>query len=1300
MITQEELLRQYRSDLIPHAMDDPIEEVTGLGDPESGNTLLKRNEKAIGEQAHKSFYGEDHPTMNSSENRVKSFKPPTPEEAKEKGMIGSLIDGTSDAVLGLYAGVGYGIDEMAVSASKVLNMISFGSTPEYEARAISNYMKGIEQKGVAGETTRAIGQFLMGWMPWTRAIGLLAKAGNFEKAVRGNKITANFIASSMAGGTAFSPNHQNIGNDLQHMDNHLAGAVSEFLATNPNDPEALNRLRNAVQEGGLSLIGDKLILPAARMLGRSIGQYMSPMHEKLIATLDLERHRNANKIKAYYGILGRGKKSLEVDKEGGFKASDSPHTHEQLLRDKKLSLNIPKGKTAIDVIKEMDKSGALDEKFRSVSSLEEKSILAQNIAEDLHKQAQKGLGTVEVGAVKWDKTPAGGFKTTVGKNSWRVSPNRDGKTFSLFKNNKKIGDHASVKAGKSEMAKLAKIKPTKTIPRVTLQQIQKDSLRLFEEVGLDAEMIRNLPPDMGWNPTQIYSFGRLVKSTHDEMFEAIKKHSYAAENDVMYKQLEANALRTMANHADSIAYLKNSLSTAGRSLQVAKQVKKQLINKTINADMLNSPELAQVIRTGKIGGHDVSRMSQMILQAYEQNGVRMGANSLITGIAENEGGLWNQFIEGWINQGLLSNPATHALNTATGLANVAGHITSQITAATLSKITFRQDPVLFREAFGSMYGLLMGLNRSFRLAFRASLTNEQVITKGTKIENYGFKHLAAEHMGKGINGADGTALGLGFDFMGGLNRLPGRFLLMEDEFVKSISYEMNLHSKAWKYAWGAKGKGNKDWYTSRKIYKDIIDNPKLFEDQMGGFHEQGQELANLMTFQQEVPALVNRLSGTMQDNPWMKLFVPFMKVLTNIPRYVIRHSPAGFIKNDNFKKGGATQMLEIGRMAYGTMLMLYGGHLYNSGNMTGTGQRQYHQRRNPQDLGTMQEVSLKIKPFNAKSTDKYWVDISRFQPMSSLLNMGADIAALQNVYPNDPEMWTEAAWKGLTSLQKNLISGTWGPNLHKLLGVMADPSSEPKDWDRATKSIVGTLQPAFVRAYEKHKHPDQPEMKTYHATGGNIEEATPSDWSAFRQKLLAVSPSHSDLVKSRRNVISDKVQHAATGNTGLPEILNNPMVSFLTFRKANDNQTLAHLFGGSSDATKEGYGRDLELPISPPSDKLDVGRGRNTIQLSDEEYDYYTEQIGTIKDMYEQTLQQAWERMYKTDWYKRLPAKMDGSNNDKTEVMMGIYNQFKKRARQMTIDKYGLINRGQTTHQKYGMDVLHKDQGYREQFRQ
>ena len=150
------MIRQYRSDLIPHAMDDPIEEVVGLGDPASGNTLLKRNEKAIGEQAHKSFYGEDHPTMNSSENRVKSFKPPTPEEAKEKGMIGSLIDGTSDAVLGLYAGVGYGIDEMAVSASKVLNMISFGSTPEYEARAISNYMKGIEQKGVAGETNRAV----------------------------------------------------------------------------------------------------------------------------------------------------------------------------------------------------------------------------------------------------------------------------------------------------------------------------------------------------------------------------------------------------------------------------------------------------------------------------------------------------------------------------------------------------------------------------------------------------------------------------------------------------------------------------------------------------------------------------------------------------------------------------------------------------------------------------------------------------------------------------------------------------------------------------------------------------------------------------------------------------------------------------------------------------------------------------------------------------------------------------------------------------------------------------------------
>ena len=90
-------------------------------------------------------------------------------------MIGELMDGTSDAVVGLSSGIGYGIDELAVSATKALNLITPFETPEYETRAISKYMDTLERRGVAGEVARSIGQFMIGWLPWTRGIGLLSK---------------------------------------------------------------------------------------------------------------------------------------------------------------------------------------------------------------------------------------------------------------------------------------------------------------------------------------------------------------------------------------------------------------------------------------------------------------------------------------------------------------------------------------------------------------------------------------------------------------------------------------------------------------------------------------------------------------------------------------------------------------------------------------------------------------------------------------------------------------------------------------------------------------------------------------------------------------------------------------------------------------------------------------------------------------------------------------------------------------------------------------------------------------------
>ena len=1271
---QEEAYKRFRVEA-PILREAPVNEFIGEPDDESKQILQDNAEKAVGEANYYSWHrGEKHyPLAKHSDNN--KIKVPTPQEAKEEGMLGKFMHGTSDAVLGLYAGVGYGMDELAVSASKVLNMTV--GTPEYQARAISEYMKGIQQKGVSGNVAKAIGQFMIGWMPWTRAIGLLSHAGKVGKAIQGNKLSANFLASSLTGGTAFAPNHKNLFNSLNEMDIQTGRAISEMWATNPNDPEWQNRLRNALEFGSLNFIGDVTLVPAAQAVGRGIKSVYTPVHEQMIKYLDLTRQAASQEELAKYGIQGRGKAFLSMGDDGKQKVSTSAEMEAQLKMDGKLNLDIPKGKTASSVLKEMDEAGTLDAQFRAATTLEEKGILANNIAKQLHDERQIGLGAKEVRNIKWAKDKSGTHKVKINKESWSIKKQKDNE-YSLKRGRTEVGKYATLDHAKKFVSDELGEAFKRTIPRRTEEQVLKESAKLYEEVGMNPEMVRGLPTDAAWNDTQIFMFGRLAQSTHREMLENVAKHTSAAETDPLYKEIESRAIASIANHADTMAYLEDSFSALARGLQRVSGVRK-FINQTINADHINSPELAEVLRSGKLGGHDISRMSQMILQAYETNGASMGRKALIEGIAKNEGGFWNQFVEAWINQGLLSNPATHALNTFSGGGNIIGHIGSQMSAAAISKLPFTDNKVLFREAFGSIYGLMQGLTKAMRLAFRASVTNQQVVTKSTKIDNYGFKHLAAEHIGKGINGADGTAIGLGVDFMGSLNRLPGRFLLVEDEFVKSVAYEVNLHSKAWKYAWKADGPENQGWMTTRDKYKDIINNPTRFEDEMGGsFHEQGQNLANLVTFQKDVGTMVNRLSGVMQDHPYLKLFVPFLKVLTNIPKYVIQHSPVGFVGNEAFKQGGAARMLEIGRMSYGTMLMMYGGHLYNTGQMTATGPRPYPQRKNPQDLGLTQETSIKFKPSWADG-DEYWVEVSRFAPFANLMQMGTDIADLTRFHKEEPDMHTEMVWKGLASVQKNLISGTWAPNLHKLLGALADDRMEPKDWQRVAKSLIGTFQPSYVRAYEKKISPERPSLKTYHMESGDPAEAQPSDWSGFAAKIKAVSVGQSDEIVNDVNAMGDEVKRHISKKGGLAGILTDPVVSFVTFKKVDDNPVLQHIFGGSSmnrsAADKKKWGRDLELPVSEPSDIIKLGSGGFKIRLTGAEHKELKTNIKEVRNGRGLSLKEAFTKMYHNPWYQALPSKADGKKNDKEEMMLGIYNHYKSMARNKLIYDHNLHKR-------------------------
>mgnify|MGYP003650987397 CR=1 FL=1 len=1242
---QLELLRKWEEQSSAISRQ-PIVEMEQEPSSPNLNFKIDSTEKAIEEGIYFAQGKGDHPNMRTSDQQKRVM--PTPDEAEEQGLVGQGIEAISDFTLGMATGFGYGVDELAVSASKVLNALIpdsiMGDSDEYTGRYISKYMDMVSKrtnlKGEpAGAAGRAIGQFLTGWHPALKAVKLLSRAKTLGSV--GQKISkgmpANFLASSLAGATAYSPNYENLANDLSVVDNHLAGAVSRALATNPNDPEWKNRLRNALVEGGLAGFGDvavKTLAPVARGVGGLTKQAVKPVSEWFIDTLDLHKQSLAFKTATKNGLVGtkdlaghKGTKVLQLGKDDVMRAVD----------------DVPQiAKEAVDKATGKPKpTGTL------IFTLKGNQTVKEAIGD--------GVG-IQENMVKLE---------TVGDKMKYANSLMD----TITKKTKKS-------SSKAEWAE--------------------KGMGLAMRAGFDVDVLRHLHDKGLVAPEIIYGFGHVAESV-------ARKLEVATENSKMFMkklnptkeeaiEVEANFLRALADGMEIQQMFKSAGSKAGESLRAykiavddfGKGFDKRIFDNSDNEAVL------EFFKHSRLGGMELSRIANMLSTAYTETG-RVGMQKTIRDGFKS--GTMDMFIEAWINQGLLSNPGTHMMNLIIGKANLISYPISQFTAATISKVPFANkllgtETVTYREAFGSMYGMLAGLHKAFQLSLKAGATGKSSWGQGSKIDNYGMQHIAASSVDM-----EGTAIGLGLDYMGSLTRAPGRFLLMEDEFVKTVAGEMKKHSLAWRYAYANTSVGTSIYrkFTgtfSDKIeglYKEIVDNPQIYKERIGNvdysFKSQIDELADLVTFQKKTGKIANYLTQAGIQYPILKLGMPFVKVLSNIPKFTVQHSPLGLaFQNQEFKRGGSARMLELGRMSYGTLMMWYGANMYQNGQLTGSGPREYWKAIGSQQSGVEPPRSLKVKPVNAKSNQAYWIDISRFSPYSNLLMMGADISeAMEARKELEP---TELIMKGITSLQKNLVDPTWAPSLHKVLGLSADSSSEPGDWTRALKSISGTLQPAFSRAYEKTRSPGKAELKAYGLNPESIKDFRPADWSGYMAQILATSPVHSDLVPTTRNFLGDQVKYEKGIGSGLPGILHNPVWSFVTIRKADETPALVHLF------------KDLEFEIPRPANYISAGNNVN-VRLTPHEYEEYVKRIGKMKDAEGNNMKQAIETMFKNPVYKNVYNNWKNTDNLQEKahqedkmlgIMTSLYNSRKNRAKQSMISDFNLSERAMELYNQFGGD--------------
>ena len=367
--------------------------------------------------------------------------------------------------------------------------------------------------------------------------------------------------------------------------------------------------------------------------------------------------------------------------------------------------------------------------------------------------------------------------------------------------------------------------------------------------------------------------------------------------------------------------------------------------------------------------------------------------------------------EGFIN-GLLSSPTTQMMNNFGNTAFGTYTTLENYTAAgigyirTLGGLRDAERYTLSRaNAFA--YGQLEGLKDGLKIAASSFVRGEPVTGSLADKTELGRK-IALDATNLGVDKE--SYLGMGIDLLGTVQRMPGRFMMANDEFYKTVFYRGALRSGAQAEADAAyfaakkSGKTEEDAkIVSQKVFADFYANPPQ------SLMDEAMDTAKTLTFQSDMPKYLDTLEK-FSSLPVMKFFVPFFRTPANISIEVFNRlpvsptawkgifddTPAGDLARAKFGLGSAA-MGTFGSIAYGM----------DRPDFFITGGPDKDRSINERDS------RLGIQPysfvFQNKDGSYESISYARMEPVSALLAISADYAKYARQADwNDKNTWQTA----------------------------------------------------------------------------------------------------------------------------------------------------------------------------------------------------------------------------------------------------------------------------------------------------